>query len=211
MDDSLPTAAMLFSGSNNFSCTVKDSSGGLVGSLAWNSASQTLTIDGTIFIDGDINIPSGTVNYTGNGTIYINGSLNGGQPFNGTNICGPAQGVASPSYGCPGNWNYPTTDPPAAGTGSLEFVFINPNNVSTPVDLTGSGKEWDVTLFIVNGFTSTGGTTVKGPILADGGSMNGHVGLAVPPFPPKGAPITKQIPANTANWGVTAGNWKQLQ
>ena len=131
MDASLPTT-MLFSGSN-FNCTVKDSAGNLVGSLAWDNPTKTLTIDGTIFIDGDINMPSGTLNYNGNGTIYINGSLNGGGNFSGTSICGPAfTPLVASGYGCPGKWNYPTTDPPAAGTGSLEFVFINPNNVTTP-------------------------------------------------------------------------------
>jgi Tfp pilus assembly protein PilX len=210
MDDSLPTA-MLFSGSN-FSCTVKNSAGATVGSLAWDNPTKTLTIDGTIFIDGDINMPSGTLNYKGNGTIYINGSLNGGGNFSGTSICGPAfTPLVASGYGCPGKWNYPTTDPPAAGTGSLEFVFINPNNVSTPVNLQGSGNEWDVTIFVVKGFTTNGGTTIMGPILADGGSMSGNVGLDVPPYPPKGAPITKIIPSTQAAWGVTAGNWKQLK
>ena len=83
--------------------------------------------------------------------------------------------------GCPGAWNYPTTDPPAAGTGTLEFVFINPHNVSTPVNLQGSGHEWQVTVFVVKGFTSNGGTAILGPVLADGGSMAGNTGLAVPP------------------------------
>ena len=138
MDDSLPTA-MLFSGSN-FSCTVKDSAGGFVGSLAWDNPTKTLTIDGTIFIDGDINMPSGTLNYKGNGTIYINGSLNGGGSFSGTDICGPAlTPLVASGYGCPGQWNYPTTDPPAAGTGSARVRLHQPEQRHHPGQ---SAGEW---------------------------------------------------------------------
>ena len=64
------------------------------------------------------------------------------------------------------------------------------NNVSTPVNLQGSGHEWQVTLFVVQGFTSNGGTAILGPVLADGGSMAGNTGLNVPPSPPIGAPTT---------------------
>ena len=200
MDATLPTT-MLFSGSN-FNCTVKDSAGNLVGSLAWDNPTKTLTINGTIFIDGDINAPSGTLNYKGNGTIYGNGSLNGGGNFSGTNICGPpVTPLVASGYGCPGHWNYPTTDPPAAGTGSLEFVFINPNNVSTPVNLQGSGHEWDATLFVVKGFTSNGGTTILGPILADGGSMAGNVGLNVPPYPAQGRTDHQNHPVHRRRLG----------
>jgi hypothetical protein len=208
MDASL-SQRTLFSGSN-FNCTVMDSAGNTVGSLAWDNATKTLTVNGTIFIDGDITFGGGTVNYKGNGTIYDNGSLNGGGNFSGTSICAPTV-TAVPENGCPGPWNYPTTNPPAAGTGSLEFVFINPNNVSTPVNLQGSGHEFQVTLFVVKGFTSNGGTAILGPVLADGGSMAGNTGVDVPPYPPAGAPTTVATASTSAAWGVTPGNWKQLR
>ncbi len=89
MDDSL-SETTLFSGSS-FNCSVKDSAtpANTVGTLAWDNATKTLTVTGRIFIDGDINVPSGTVNYKGNGTIYVNGSLHGGSNVSGTSICGP--------------------------------------------------------------------------------------------------------------------------
>ena len=209
MSGDLPQTT-LFSGSS-FNCTVKDSAGNTVGTLVWNNATKTLTVNGTIFIDGDITFAGGTVNYQGNGTIYVNGSLNGGGNFSGTSICGPPKTPLIAENGCPGAWNYPTTVPPAAGTGTLEFVFINPHNVSTPVNLQGSGHEWQVTVFVVKGFTSNGGTAILGPVLADGGSMAGNTGLAVPPAPPVGAPTTVVSSVTAAAWGVTAGNWKQLK
>jgi len=208
MNDSL-SETTIFNGSS-FSCTVKDSAANTVGTLAWDNATKTLTVNGTIFIDGDINVPSGTVKYQGNGTIYVNGSLHGGANVSGTSICGPTL-VSAPENGCPGPWNYPATQPPAAGTGSLEFVFINPNSVSTPVNLQGSNHEWQLTLFVVKGFTSNGGTAILGPVLADGGTMAGNTGLNVPPYPPVGAPTSKLIPVTAAAWGVTPGNWKQLK
>ena len=208
MDDSL-SETTLFSGSS-FNCTILDTAGNTVGTLIWNNGTKTLTVNGTIFIDGDINLPSGTVNYQGDGTIYVNGSLAGGGNVSGTSICGPTL-TAAPENGCPGPWNFPTTTPAPAGTGTLEFVFINPNNVSTPVNLQGSGHEWQVTLYVVKGFTSNGGTAILGPVLADGGSMAGNTGLDVPPVPPVNAPTKKLVPATVASWGVTPGNWKQVK
>jgi len=209
-DASLPETT-LFNGSS-FNCAVKDNAtpANTVGTLAWDNSTNTLTVTGTIFIDGDINVPSGTVNYKGNGTIYVNGSLHGGQNVSGTSICGPTL-TSAPENGCPGPWNYPTTSPPAPLTGSLEFVFINPHSVSTPVNLQGSNHEWQLTLFVVKGFTSNGGTAILGPVLADGGSMAGNTGVNVPPYPPVSAPTSKLIPVTQAAWGVTPGNWKQLK
>jgi hypothetical protein len=209
MSGNLPQTT-LFSGSN-FNCTVYDSVGNTIGSMVWNNASKTLTVNGTIFIDGDVTFGGGTVNYQGNGTIYVNGSLAGGGNFSGTSICGPPVTPLVAENGCPGAWNYPTTSPPAAGTGTLEFVFINPHNVSTPVNLQGSGHEWQTTIFVVKGFTSNGGTAILGPVLADGGSMAGNTGLDIPPSPPVGAPTTIVSSVTAAAWGVTPGNWKQLK
>ena len=206
MSGDLPETT-LFSGPD-FHCSVIDSAGNTVGSLDWKSG--ILTVNGTIFIDGDINLPSGTVNYRGNGTIYVNGSLHGGQNVSGTSICGPTTSFV-PENGCPGPWYYPTTSPPNLNSGSLEFVFINPHNVTTPVNLQGSGHEFQVTLFVVKGFTSNGGTAILGPVMADGGSMAGNTGIDVPPYPPVGAPTTVATASTSAAWGVTPGNWKQLR
>ena len=124
-----------------------------------------------IFIDGDITFASSTDKYVGNGTIYVNGSLDGGGSFSGASICGPPiPRWSHRDTAALARWNSPTTSPPADGTGTLEFVFINPNNVSTPVNLQGSGHEWQVTLFVVKGFTSNGGTAILGPVLAVGGA-----------------------------------------
>ena len=211
MDDSMSETTLFNGGS--FNCTVTDNASppNTIGTLRWDNTSKTLTVNGTIFIDGDINLPSGTVNYAGDGTIYVNGSLHGGQNVSGTSICGPPKSPSVPENGCPGAWDFPLTSPAPAGTGTLEFVFINPNNVSTPVNLQGSNHEWQVTLYVVKGFTSNGGTAILGPVLADGGSMAGNTGVDVPPIPPVSAPTSKLVPVTQAAWGVTPGNWKQVK
>lgn len=54
------------------------------GELSWNAGSNLLTINGAIFIDGNVRIDSsGTVAYTGMGTIFASGSF----VLKGTNLC----------------------------------------------------------------------------------------------------------------------------
>jgi Tfp pilus assembly protein PilX len=46
------------------------------GELSWSNATKTLTIKGTIYIDGSVYIQNGAVNkYTGQGVIYLGGTL----------------------------------------------------------------------------------------------------------------------------------------
>jgi hypothetical protein len=46
------------------------------GLIAWNSTTKTLTISGTIYIDGSARITNGSVNsYNGYGTIYLSGTF----------------------------------------------------------------------------------------------------------------------------------------
>jgi len=46
------------------------------GELSWNNATKTMTLKGTIFIDGDAYIQNGAINkYTGQGAIYLGGTL----------------------------------------------------------------------------------------------------------------------------------------
>jgi hypothetical protein len=46
------------------------------GEIAWNSATTTLTVSGTIYIDGSAKISNGSVNsYNGQGTLYLTGTF----------------------------------------------------------------------------------------------------------------------------------------
>jgi Tfp pilus assembly protein PilX len=46
------------------------------GELSWNNTTKTLTIKGTIYIDGSVYVQNGAVNkYTGQGVIYLGGTV----------------------------------------------------------------------------------------------------------------------------------------
>jgi Tfp pilus assembly protein PilX len=46
------------------------------GELSWNNTTKTLTIKGTVWIDGSVYVQNGSVNkYTGQGVIYLGGTL----------------------------------------------------------------------------------------------------------------------------------------
>jgi hypothetical protein len=55
------------------------------GELSWNNTTKLLTIKGTIYIDGSVQIQNGSVNrYTGQGVIYLGGTLF----MKGASLCG---------------------------------------------------------------------------------------------------------------------------
>jgi hypothetical protein len=46
------------------------------GELSWSAVTKTLTVSGTIFIDGSVYVSNGAVNqYTGQATLYVSGSV----------------------------------------------------------------------------------------------------------------------------------------
>ncbi len=64
--------------SSDYSCIVQSGST-VVGQLSWSHTAKTLTILGTVFIDGSVKVNYGYQNvpiqYTGTGTIYVGGSF----------------------------------------------------------------------------------------------------------------------------------------
>jgi hypothetical protein len=64
--------------STDYSCIVQ-SGNTVVGQLSWNHTAKTLTILGTVFIDGSVKVNYGYQNvpitYTGTGTIYVGGTF----------------------------------------------------------------------------------------------------------------------------------------
>jgi len=58
------------------------------GEISWNATSKTLTVKGTIFIDGSAKV-SQTANYNGQATLYLSGTM----LFNGS-LCGVPTGSA---------------------------------------------------------------------------------------------------------------------
>jgi hypothetical protein len=152
----------------NFDCTASSASG-TVGRLAWNSTTKTLTIAGTVFLDGNFNLSSNNgFRYVGNGTIYVNGVVTS----NGI-VCGPPPESWTPPKTCGQTW-----DP---NNGELLIVACNATTTSAPVpisfNLGGQAVLEAGAWAIGNGstangngaFTSAGGTTLGGSVLLSNG------------------------------------------
>jgi Tfp pilus assembly protein PilX len=100
-----------------FDCSVTDAQGA-VHRLAYNSATRTMTIQGSVFIDGNFtSSPNKGFSYTGNGTIYFNGTVT----HSGV-ICGPGSSWTTPGT-CGKTWDLTS--------GALLLVACNAS--ATPV------------------------------------------------------------------------------
>ena len=137
-DNSRGTISNLFTVSN-YDCTAKTGSGATVGRLAWDNTAKLLTIEGTIYLDGNLSMGSNDrLRYEGNGTLYVNGRVH----LQGT-ICGKgstfslAGSLPSPNEYCSMAWdpalgNMMIVALNAAGsTVTAPLVFATPNENGT--------------------------------------------------------------------------------
>ena len=72
----------------NYNCTEVDANGNFIGSLSYTSSTNTLAIQGAVFVDGSISATQ-DLNVTGNGTLYLNGNFSGGPNKQWTNTATP--------------------------------------------------------------------------------------------------------------------------
>jgi hypothetical protein len=88
-DNSITTAFELTSASS-YSCKIP-ATGTPTGQLTWDATSKTLTVAGTMFIDGSVKMTNGAINqYNGQATIYLSGTL---YMSSGTKMCGSISGT----------------------------------------------------------------------------------------------------------------------
>jgi hypothetical protein len=77
-DNSVGSIFNLVPSSTDYSCVVQSGSK-VVGQLSWDHTAKTLTVLGTVFIDGSVNATYGFQNvpiqYNGTGTIYVGGTF----------------------------------------------------------------------------------------------------------------------------------------
>lgn len=111
-DDSLPAAFELLP---NSSYTCVSQSGAGVGQLSWNNTTKLLTVNGSVFVDGNLTI-SQTGTYSGTGVIEVAGTIT----FNGntTKLCAenPCNTATNAWQGTSGNNSMLTLVSLAAGT-----------------------------------------------------------------------------------------------
>jgi hypothetical protein len=197
---------------NSFDCRYYDSSGNLVGRLAWtyptggmtSSNPGTLTITGTVFLDANLTFSSSDFAvYQGLGTLYVNGTVT---------ITAGAKICAKPVSGgnCLGNY--------APTQNLLELVAVNAGNASPGFNMSGAGT-FEGIAFTNGVFNSGNGSAMNGAVLADTATMSGAAKFTSTMNPPPGAPgaastststTTTSGPAAVA-WTSVAGSWEQLK
>jgi Tfp pilus assembly protein PilX len=69
--------------------TVEQDDAGTSGELSWNATTKTLTVSGTIFIDGSAKVSNGALNmYNGQATLYLSGTF-----YANGSLCGATSGT----------------------------------------------------------------------------------------------------------------------
>jgi Tfp pilus assembly protein PilX len=203
MDKSLGTIDFLnFSA---FDCRYYESDGSLAGELKWVPGSPgTLTILGTMWIDGNLSFAGTSNNATisGRGTIYATGTIG----FSGqANIC------EKPTSGNPCLGNYDSN------SNLLVFVAYNSGSHTT-TGFTLTGQNTFEGIAFTNGVLNEGGNaTLHGPVIADTATLAGNGDTRTIINPPPGSPgaaydeVVTSSGADTAAWADVPGSWKQLQ
>jgi PilX N-terminal len=186
---------------NSFDCRYYAPDGTLVGRLAWtypsggmtSSNPGTLTVQGTVFIDGNLSFASSDYAiYQGQGTIYVNGTVSVGA---GAKICAqPVSGSA-----CQGNY-----DP---SQNLLEIVAANAQNAATAWNVDGAGI-FEGIAFANGRFVEAGSGEVAGPVIADTGQMSGAAKSEAIVSPPPGAPGASTS-STTTTWSLLSGSWRE--
>jgi hypothetical protein len=88
-DNSLGTVNL--TPSSSYDCQFVDSLGNMLGRIAWNNGTKTMTVAGTLFWDGNLNFSQSVV-YSGRATLYAAGAIT--IP---TSVCGIS--------GCTSSWD----------------------------------------------------------------------------------------------------------
>ena len=173
------------------------------GSISWNAATKVLTVNGTIYFDGNVTSSSSAAMYHGKGAVYVNGTFS----LVGTN--------ASLRAGCPGS--------PAAPTHQCAFADVSnewdPNKDllmlvasktgATAVNMSGTNNEFQGA--VVCDSTSTmdlsgTNTQIEGPIIC--GKFKFFTNTKLMPLPtitnvPPGAPLPPNAPATIGTPVIT--------
>jgi type II secretory pathway pseudopilin PulG len=189
----------------SYDCRYYDSSGNLVGRLKWQTGSPgTLTIVGTIWIDGNLSFsqPADYAKVSGRGTIYATGTIS---------FSGQAKICETPTSGNPCLGNY---DPNQNLL--VMAAYNNGSHTTTGFGLTGQNTFEGIAF--TNGILSEGGNaTLHGPVLADTANMAGNGDARTVINPPPGSPgaaydeVVNASGADTAAWADVPGSWQQLR
>lgn len=150
--------------------------------IKWAHATNTLTVHGTFYFDGSLNL-KGTVIYSGQASLYFTGGIGttGGPTF-----CGASSVVAGTS--CTTSWN-----PDADGIIFIAGCWAD----STGSTLTttgcvglGGGSNVQFGVYCTTQYTTAGGSSNMGPVLANSLNLGGSTSSLIPfHYMPPGTPL----------------------
>jgi Tfp pilus assembly protein PilX len=191
-------------GTSSWDCRYYDSSGNLVGRLAWTYGNPgALSIFGTVWIDANLGFTGSYGIVTGRGTIYANGTAA---------FSGQAKLCESPSSGSACLGNYDSTQ------NLLVLVANNASNVNPGFSLTGNSAVVFEGVAFTNGVLSNSGqANLFGPVVADTATMAGNGNTRTIVDPPDGAPGAQSTTTSTISgpdtvaWAGVPGSWQQLK
>jgi hypothetical protein len=181
-NNSVPTSFSL-TPATSYSCIVGPSTQP-VGQISWDATTRTLTVDGTVFIDGSAKVDNGLVNtYAGQGTLYLSGTF---LMTSTSKLCGKVNAAQT-------DCDFPGWDP----SQSMLTVVTNGNGGQVPVGYgiqLSSSSSFEGALYSTAAVQLNNYAQTKAPILAPSITFGG--GLVTYPFPslsnmPSGTPGTQ--------------------
>jgi hypothetical protein len=156
-NNSVPTVFNLTPSSTDYSCQAGGGSG-----IAWNHTTQTLSIDGAIFIDGSATVTASLARYVGSATLYLSGTFT----MSGSKLCG---GIRN------GNCDFASWDPNT----NMLIIVANGNDGSGNSISLNSGAYVQTGLQATNNINIGQSSSFEGPCLGRsvvlGQSVYGHV------------------------------------
>jgi Tfp pilus assembly protein PilX len=160
-------------GSTGYTCTVKDGvSGGLVGSITYNSAAHTVALYGDLYFSGNLDLSNSTpVTYTGIASFFGAGTMTAA---NGTVLCVHVSGSSCDFA------NATNTSSPDYWDTSQSVLILEAQGMVSSTNLTFQGGIYSATeINLGGGQGSTQGPLVSPSLIIPGQSLN----LSFPNFP----------------------------
>jgi Tfp pilus assembly protein PilX len=184
---SIPTTVNLTPTTADYTCRTS------TGELSWNHTTHTMTVNGVVYIDGNVSVGDGSVDeYNGQATLYASGYIT----VNGT-MCGRRNaGNNACDFSA---WN-PNTEMwilAAHGDNGSGYSIVFPNNAT-----------WEGGVYATKSINLLNNGTVEGPMI--GGSADFNQNVSARPFPvittvPIGTPGNPNIYAQPTPPGGYSG------
>ena len=167
----------------SYDCRVTDGSGNLIGRFSWTPGSPgTLTVAGTIFIDGPLSIPmNGDAVYSGRATIYASDTISWGKD---SRLCGVAT--------CDTSWDSNTN-----------LLMLVAGSSATNAYTMDKNATFQGMSYAVGGFSAKKDVDHWGPIVAN--DLDFEKDASFHPFP---TTLTPGAPGADDQLSTVTGSWR---